>query len=102
MKRILAVTLFAIASQAIVYAQGRDTCAGFNQQVRSTYNFKPSRLTDSERDPKSAAMDRFWETVKARPNESLPCLRAALQDSSTDKWFRFDGSNLLVAIDPSA
>jgi hypothetical protein len=46
-------------------------------------------------------MDRLWDTVKANPGELLPCLRAALADPTTDPWFRFDGSNLLVTIDPS-
>ena len=102
MKRVLAFALIAIGSQAIVFAQDLDTCASFNQQVKSTYNFKPSRITDSERDAKAAAMDRFWETVRARSNKFLTCLRASLQDSSADKWFRFDASNLLVEVDPSS
>lgn len=46
-------------------------------------------------------MDRLWDTVRANPGELLPCLRAALADPKTDPWFRFDGSNLLVTIDPS-
>jgi hypothetical protein len=32
----------------------------------------------------------------------LPCLRAALADPNADAWFRFDGSNLLMSLDPSA
>jgi hypothetical protein len=46
-------------------------------------------------------MDRFWEMVKADSKRLLPCLRTALQDTSADKWFRFDASSLLVDIDPS-
>lgn len=46
-------------------------------------------------------MDSLWDTVRANPGELLPCLRAALADPKTDPWFRFDGSNLLVTIDPS-
>jgi len=101
MKPILILTLAAIAFQAPVFAQDKDTCDGFQQTVKSTYNFKPSRLTDSERKSKSAAMDRFWEMVKADPKRLLPCLRIALQDAGADKWFRFDASNLLVQVDPS-
>jgi hypothetical protein len=70
--------------------------------MKTTYNFKPARLkTEAESDAKSAAMDRFWNAVKAKPNELLPCLRAALADPQSDPWFRFDGSNLLVSLDPS-
>jgi hypothetical protein len=32
----------------------------------------------------------------------LPCLRAALADPNADAWFRFDGGNLLMSLDPSA
>jgi hypothetical protein len=82
MKPILILALVAIGFQAPVFAQDKDTCAGFQQTVKSTYNFKPSRLTDSERKSKSAAMDRFWEMVKSDPERLLPCLRMALQDTA--------------------
>lgn len=39
--------------------------------------------------------------VKRNKEALLPCLRAAVGDPKTDAWFRFDGSNLLVTIDPS-
>jgi len=101
MKPLLALTLFAIVTQANVFAQDKDTCASFQQTVKSTYNFKPSRLPESERNSKSAAMDRFWDMVKADPKRLLPCLRAALQDANADKWFRFDASSLLIELDPA-
>ncbi len=101
MKRLLILALFATASPILVFAQDKDSCASFQQTARATYNFKPSRLTDSQRDSKSAAMDRFWQMVKANPKQLLPCLRSALQDPNADKWFRFDTSNLLVELDPS-
>ena len=31
----------------------------------------------------------------------IPCLRQALEDPKADPWFRFDGSNLLVSLEPS-
>jgi hypothetical protein len=40
--------------------------------------------------------------VKADPKRLLPCLRAALQDTNADEWFRFDASGLLVELDPAA
>jgi hypothetical protein len=46
-------------------------------------------------------MDRFWETVKGNREALLPCLRAALADASANNFFSFDGSNLLVSLDPS-
>jgi hypothetical protein len=81
-------------------AQG--PCAEFARSVKATYNFRPSQLKgEDERAAKSAAMDRFWDSVKANKAELLPCLRAALSDPQANNWFRFDGSNLLVFLDPS-
>lgn len=46
-------------------------------------------------------MDKVWRTVEANPKELLPCLRSALEATNADAWFRFDGGNLLVKLDPS-
>ncbi|HLL76162.1 MAG TPA: hypothetical protein VK421_12960 [Pyrinomonadaceae bacterium] len=87
----------------VTRARQAAACAGFQKAVKATYNFKPSQLkSEAESNAKSAAMDRVWEMVKARPAELLPCLRDALADPQADPWFRFDGSNLLVSLDPSA
>lgn len=80
----------------------QDSCAEFRQAVKATYDFKPSRLSEPAKDLKSAAMDRFWEMAKAKQVQFLPCLRVAIADPQSDGWFRFDGSNLLVSLDPSA
>jgi hypothetical protein len=97
---ILTALLLSVATRA----QARqNSCERFARAVKSTYNFKPSQLKDeAESGAKSAAMDRFWEIVKAGRGEMLPCLRAALDEPRSDPWFRFDGSNLLVSLDPSA
>lgn len=102
MRRLLILTtLFALCSSCVV---GQQTpCAEFKRDVKATYDFKPARLkTEAESNSKSAAMDRFWNAVKAKPAELLPCLRAALADPQSDPWFRFDGSNLLVSLDLSS
>jgi hypothetical protein len=69
--------------------------------IKETYNFKPRRLNDAERTAKSNAMDSIWEAVETDHATLLPCLRAALADSNADAFFRFDGSNLLVSLNPS-
>ena len=92
--------LWAVSSSS--NAQDKTSCASFRESVKSTYNFRPSLLAnDKERNQRSAAMDQFWETVKTNKNELLPCLRQALQEDNADRWFLFDGSNLLVSLDPS-
>lgn len=87
---------------AVCACAAQTPCEEFSRMLKATYNFKPSLLKDDdERSEKSAAMDRFWETVKSRQKEMLPCLRAALEDPKSDSWFGFDGSALLVYLDPS-
>jgi hypothetical protein len=101
MRRLLILTTFFALCPTLTFGQ-QPACAEFQRDLKATYNFKPALLkTEAESNAKSAAMDRFWNTVKAKPDELLPCLRAALADPHSDPWFRFDGSNLLVSIDPS-
>ena len=101
MRRLLFLTMFFALCPLPALGQQPD-CAEFQRDVKTTYNFKPARLeSEAESVAKSAAMDRFWNAVKAKPDVLLPCLRAALADPQSDPWFRFDGSNLLVSLDPS-
>jgi hypothetical protein len=96
---LAALTLFPAAACA---RAAEPPCDELARAAESTYDFKPSRLKDeAESKAKSAAMDRFWNLVKSRQKELLPCLRAAIEDPRSDPWFRFDGSNLLVYLDPS-
>jgi hypothetical protein len=46
-------------------------------------------------------MDKVWAAVEKNPKEMLPLLRTELADPKADRWFRFDGSSLLVKLDPS-
>ncbi|MFY9621181.1 MAG: hypothetical protein WAM70_05235 [Pyrinomonadaceae bacterium] len=101
MRRLMLIFMLLIAACPVAYGQANQPCADFNQLVKSTYNFRPALLSEAEKDQKSAAMDKVWETVKSRRSELLPCLRKALEDPNADQWFRFDGSNLLVSLDPS-
>jgi len=76
-------------------------CGELQRLVKETYNFKPAKLSEAEQTVKSNGLDRVWNLVKANRSELLPCLRAALADPNADGFFHFDGSNLLVSLDPS-
>lgn len=101
MKPILTAVLLIAALPLFAFAQENTSCARFQDLIKATYNFKPSKLTESERSHKSLAMDKVWNMAIAKPKELLPCLRASLNNPDTDPWFLFDGSNLLVELDPS-
>jgi hypothetical protein len=86
----------------VVCAQISDSCSQFSRVVKTTYNFKPSKLSEAAKDSKSAEMDRVWTMVKANPRVLIPCLTTAIKSPEADQWFRFDGSNLLVSLDPTS
>jgi hypothetical protein len=90
-----------IAFCSLAHAQGNAPCAEFNKLIKSTYNFRPALLRSAEREQKTAAMEKVWQAVKANRTELLPCLVSALEDPKANPWFLFDGSNLLVSLDPS-
>jgi len=98
----LAVIKLLLLGAASATAGQQDSCTEFQKELKRTYDFKPSRFSSqAEQDVKAAAMDKFWEMVKAKP-ALVACLRSAIADPQSDPWFRFDGSNLLVSLDPSS
>jgi len=100
--RSLLALAFLVSLPMLVYgSETTDACVDFERTIKSTYDFRPALLSDSERNKKSAAMDKVWTAVKSRQIELLPCLRKALADPQANNWFGFDGSNLLVSLDPS-
>jgi len=82
-------------------SQVKFTCVEFQKLINETYGFKPSKLSDTEREVKSSGMDKVWNKVKANRQELLPCLREAINSRTSDKFFRFDASNLLIQLDQS-
>ncbi|HVQ38609.1 MAG TPA: hypothetical protein VMS31_13820 [Pyrinomonadaceae bacterium] len=76
-------------------------CDTFNQTIKHTYNFKPANFNDAQRRAKSAELDQFWNQVRESAPVLVPCLRKALRDDTSPSFFSFDGSMLLVDIDPS-
>lgn len=102
MKRQIVTGLFLLAAffAPPVLAQN-ENCVEFQKLVNATYNFKPAKLTEEERTAKSAAMDKVWDEVKANRQKLLPCLREAINSRISDKFFRFDASNLLIQLEQS-
>ncbi len=98
--RLIFAFSIAIAFAGATAGQVTD-CAGLQRTIRETYSFKPSKLTEAEQTARSNAMDRVWEAVKTDRVKLLPCLRSALAEPNADPFFLFDGSNLLVSLDPS-
>lgn len=97
--RILSLSIALLCSSAAL-GQATD-CTSFQRMVSATYNFRPAKLTEAEKTAKSNEMDRVWDAVKRDPVKLLPCLRSSLAAPGADPFFLFDGSNLLLSLDPS-
>jgi len=77
-----------------------DRCTALSRQVEQTYGFRPSQLDADALQKKSEQMDAVWTAVR-QDRALVPCLKAALKQRAPDTWFQFDGSQLLVSIEPS-
>jgi hypothetical protein len=92
--------LLILGARLVCLAQG-GTCSELLSAVKSTYNFKPSKLTKAQQKSKSAEMDNVWKLVEADPVKMVPCLMTEMEDSGADQWFLFDAGNLLATLDHS-
>ncbi len=93
MIRILTLILLLLSLPAILIAQTTNACTNFQELIKTTYNFKPSKLSDAVGDANSTAMDKVWQTAKANPKELIPCLRQSLESPGA-----VNGSCLTAAI----
>jgi hypothetical protein len=91
----------ALTFPKTVRAISGEGCGDLQRLIQATYKFKPSKLSKAEQSSAAAKMDQVWRTVESNPKELAPCLHAALEAADVDPWFRIDGSNLLVSVDPS-
>lgn len=76
-------------------------CTEFQKLIDQTYNVSPSKLTAVQQTAKSAEMDIVWKNVKGDQKRLVPCLIAALRTPNANRFFLFDGSNVLISLDKS-
>lgn len=100
MKYFILLNLILLSFSCVSNSQGQN-CAEFKELVKTTYNFKPSKLNAQEQTAKSAQMDLIWNKVKSNQKQLLPCLREAINSPDADQFFKFDASNLLTKFDRS-
>jgi len=100
-KRFLLAAIVLLSFPVALRGAAGESCADLQNLIKSTYTFKPSKLSKAERASASEKMDKVWKMVEGNPGPLAPCLRAALENPHADPWFRFDGSNLLVSVSPS-
>ena len=78
-----------------------EVCADLHAAKKTTYGFRASELTEEQRQHKSNEMDSFWDLVKEKGGAGITCLKDMLLAETEDGFFVFDGSSLLLALDPS-
>lgn len=75
-------------------------CEAFRADLTRTYAFRPSQLSTEAMDAKGKEMDAIWTRVVS-DRSLIPCLERAVDDPSASQSLRYDGSALLVHVDPS-
>lgn len=96
--RLTAVALLFLACPALAAGW---SCDRLKREIAATYGFRPSKLSDAEREAKTKQMDAVWSAVHAEPAKLAPCLRDVLAKTKGDPWLLFDGGQLLLDVDPS-
>jgi hypothetical protein len=90
------VVLFSSISLSVP-ARGQETCNAITTAEKTTYGFRPAKLSEAERKAKSAVMDTFWNLVKSAGPGGADCLRQLLQ-KQTDGFAVFDEGSLLYSL----
>ncbi|WP_263408650.1 HAP2/GCS1 family protein [Terriglobus tenax] len=100
--RVFTAWMLACLISGAARGQGTEATQGdFHGRVASVYNFSPHMISPSQQKEKAAQMDAFWKDVKADPAGMLPQLRAELKNPQTPRFFKYDGSALLLSMSHS-
>ena len=67
-------------------------------EIDNTYNFKPSKLSESEQQTKFPAMDKLFNKIKDDTAQFLPQLRSELIASGHNPYFYYDGCTFLLSL----
>jgi hypothetical protein len=92
-------TILLLISCYISYSQAN--CESLIQLKKSVYGFKPSDLSDSMKEMKSKELDFFWKVAKDNPADAAKCLQTLIENETSDSYFCFDASSLLLQLDTS-
>lgn len=95
MKNRFLVIFLLISSVSI----SQTTCDSLILLKNKVYGFKPSDLTDTLKSLKNNDLDLFWKTARNNPNEAAVCLKALIEKETSDSYFCFDASSLLIRLD---
>ncbi len=102
MKRLLLVGMLGIRfvgqAQGLHERQIPHTQGQLHARVVGLYSFHPAPISDAERRAKSAAMDVFWNDMKAQPEVTTPLLRVELGGPNEPAFFYTDGTELLLDV----
>jgi len=98
MNHIIRITLISalLLSNSICFGQS------LKNEIDNIYNFKPSKLSQSEQESKIPAIDKFWNKIKSDTGLYLPALRNELANSAHNPYFYFDGTALLLSLSHNA
>jgi hypothetical protein len=76
-------------------------CAELQTLKKSTYNFRPTKLTQQQQLAKEKQIDHFWKIAEAQGEHGISCLQGMLKSESANSFFLFDAASLLLHLDDS-
>src|SRR5258708_36520949 len=91
---ILRTALIVFAARAVCLSQG-GACSELRSAVKSTDDFKPSKLTEAQQKKKSAEMDNVWNLVEAHPAEMAPSFMSEMEGLDAERAVLFEAGSLL-------
>jgi len=92
------ILLLALLQLAVPKNQAAAQGSSIHSEIQQTYNFQPHLLTTQQINEKSGLLDKFWEKAKSQREEYVPGLRQELAEFSSNPFFLFDGSQLLLSL----
>jgi len=92
------VSLLLLVAAAAAQQPG---CAELQALKKTTYGFRPSKLSELQQTAKGKQIDRFRKLAESQGARGVRCLREMLKSESKDSFFLFDGASLLLHLDDS-
>jgi len=94
-----ATIVLSILMIASTVCSAESTCDSLLQIKNKVYGFRPRDLSDSLMDLKSKELDTFWDAAKTNPVAAAECLKSMIEKETSDSYFCFDASALLLQLD---
>jgi len=96
MNRNIILVIFIFVNTA---CSAQSVCEQLRKLKQQCYGFKPSEISEIEKERKNTVLDKFWDFAKSNKSESPECLKQMILAEKEDGYFCYDASALLLQLD---